>query len=68
MVWGAGSGPTASIYLIQGGFDGLGSGVGAYRFMLEQNLGKTMLEFQVKLYLSMHLFYLKRIAVHFRFF
>jgi len=29
-----------------GGFDGLGSGVAAYRFMLEQNLGKTMLEFQ----------------------
>ena len=28
--------------------EGGGSGVGAYRFMLEQNLGKTMLEFQVK--------------------
>lgn len=26
--------------------EGGGSGVGAYRFMLEQNLGKTMLEFQ----------------------
>ena len=23
-----------------------GSGIGAYRFMLQQNLGKTMLEFQ----------------------
>jgi hypothetical protein len=23
-----------------------GTGIGAYRFMLEQNLGKTMLEFQ----------------------
>jgi len=29
--------------------EGGGTGIGAYRFMLEQNLGKTMLEFQVKI-------------------